>query len=320
MTVRILLSLAQLLIMIIPFHCAQSQSEVWFIDNTDKIANYSTQRLGDPKTIETPQGLAVEFDGIDDALIVDANPLAGMNEFTVEVIFKPANAPLPQNAEQRFIHIQESDNRRILIELRVTNDYHWFLDTFIKNNTSSKALYAEAFPHPIGEWYHAALVYSNGTMSHYVNGVQEMTGDVQYEAMHSGQTAIGVRLNRVSWYNGTIHKLKVTNRALTESEFMSLSTGVDSHEHVPQDWKLCQNNPNPFNAETTISYRIIQPSLVKLNVFNLSGQMVTQLADEYQTADEYHIDFNGLNLASGMYLYRLQVGASSISKKMLLLR
>ncbi len=89
MTVRILLSLAQLLIVMIPFRCAQSQSEVWLINNTDKIANYSTQKLGDPKTIETAQGMAVEFDGIDDALIVDANPLVGMDEFTIEVIFKP---------------------------------------------------------------------------------------------------------------------------------------------------------------------------------------------------------------------------------------
>ncbi|MEJ2546076.1 MAG: hypothetical protein P8Y99_18590 [Calditrichaceae bacterium] len=98
----------------------ETNSVLWIIDNTTSIAGNSITKLGDPIVIESEVGSAVEFDGVDDGLIVDSNPLAGADSFTVEVIFNPYEADLSTNEEQRFIHIQESDNRRILIELRLT--------------------------------------------------------------------------------------------------------------------------------------------------------------------------------------------------------
>ena len=59
--------------------------------------------LGNPRVVETPVGKAVEFDGVDDALLVDVHPLAGAETFTWEAIFRPDGG----RAEQRWFHLQE---------------------------------------------------------------------------------------------------------------------------------------------------------------------------------------------------------------------
>ena len=174
---------------------------IWEIDNLTMIGGHSTQTLGEPSVVNSDIGPAVEFDGIDDGLIVDNNPVSGATEFTIEVIFQPYASSDPGNLEQRFIHMQESDDNRLLIELRLTDDNQWFLDTFIKAGASSRVLYAENFPHPIGPWYHAALIYQGGEMRHYVNGKLEMTGNVSYVPVSGGQTSVGVRINKARFMN-----------------------------------------------------------------------------------------------------------------------
>ena len=268
-----------------------SHSETWNIDNTNRIGEQNTTKLGGPVIIETDKGIAVEFDGVDDGLIVDANPLSDAIEFTIEVVFKPYLSSLAPNKEQRFIHMQESDNRRVLIELRLTNDDQWFLDTFIKGDASSKALYAENFPHPIGNWYHAALVYENGEMRHFVNGIEELSGEVRYLPMQTGKTSVGVRLNQRSWYKGAIRKLKVTHRALIPEEFMIMSTGIEMDGYNEIHLELNQNLPNRFNQSTMIRYSLPEKCKVTLVVFNLFGQQVAKPIDEIQPANKYWFTF-----------------------------
>jgi hypothetical protein len=124
--------------------------------------------------------------------------------------------------------MEQSDDHRLLIELRLTDDNQWFLDTFIKAGDSARVLYAEEYPHPIGPWYHAALVVKNGEMRHYVNGVLEMAGSVDYVPVSGGRTSVGVRLNRRSWFKGAIHELRVTPRALEPDGFSLMSADADS--------------------------------------------------------------------------------------------
>ncbi len=197
-----------------------SLSVVWTFDRTDSIGGHPTLKLGDPVVIATPDGEAVYFDGIDDGLIVQANPVGDAAAFTIETVFKP-DSSYPNNREQRFIHIQNpvNENRRILMELRLIPNQQWFLDTFIKSDSSSLALFAKDFPHPLGSWQHAALVYQNGTMRHYLNGREEMSGLVQYLPIEGGATSIGVRMNRLFWFKGALRMLKITRQALPPAEF-----------------------------------------------------------------------------------------------------
>ena len=89
---------------------------------------------------------------------------------------------------------------------------------------------------------------------------------------------------------------------------------------LPQNFNLSQNYPNPFNPTTTINYSFAKSGFVTIKVFNLLGQEVVTLINKEQRAGEYSIEFNAANLASGIYLYRIQIGDFSMSKKMLYLK
>jgi len=89
---------------------------------------------------------------------------------------------------------------------------------------------------------------------------------------------------------------------------------------IPNCFELYQNHPNPFNPETRITYTIAQPGQVKLTVYNVVGQKVATLVDEYKAANTYHVTFDANNLTSGVYFYRLEVGDYTKTMKMMLLR
>lgn len=196
---------------------AASESIIWRLDNLANIAGNRPQILGTPKLVGRAEERAIQFDGKGDALVFDTNPLADLDKFTVEVIFRPDPDGSP---EQRFVHLQEVDDHRVLIETRLTPDGHWFLDTFLKSGGPERTLYAKEFLHETGVWFHAALTYDGSRMRHYVNGVQEMEGGVQFRPMTGGQTSVGCRLNRVFWFKGSVRALGFTGRALAPSEFV----------------------------------------------------------------------------------------------------
>jgi len=190
----------------------------WELNRLDSIGGHKVTQIGSPKVIETPQGKAIEFDGQGDGLFLETNPLAGLKEFTAEISFRPsAGGP----KEQRFFHMQEegSDNR-LLFETRLTEDGRWFLDTFLKSGEASATLFAEKSPHEIGPWHHAAVTVDGQTMRHFVNGKEELSAAVKYQPLKQGRTSLGVRLNRVSWYQGAIRQMRITPRVLRPKEFL----------------------------------------------------------------------------------------------------
>jgi photosystem II stability/assembly factor-like uncharacterized protein len=89
---------------------------------------------------------------------------------------------------------------------------------------------------------------------------------------------------------------------------------------VPVKLTLKQNYPNPFNPSTTISYSIPVSGYTSLHVYDLLGRKVSQLVEEMQNPGEYSIILDASLLSSGMYLYSLRNGNSTITKRMLLVR
>ncbi|OGC78070.1 MAG: hypothetical protein A2Z27_03890 [candidate division Zixibacteria bacterium RBG_16_50_21] len=88
---------------------------------------------------------------------------------------------------------------------------------------------------------------------------------------------------------------------------------------------LEQNSPNPFNAQTTIFYSLPGDAQVKLVIYNVRGQRVRTLVDEYQAAGEKQVIWDGTNLnsdkvASGIYFYRLEVNGTGEVKRMVFLK
>lgn len=195
---------------------APGKSVTWQIDNLKKIGGNAVTVIGDPRVIVAPGGKAAMFDGVDDGLVVNANPIAGARAFTVEAVFRPeANG----GREQRWLHIQQANSEnRILLETRLIGD-RWFLDTYIRSGENNRALYAEDFKHSLGAWYHVALVFDGNVMRHYVDGKEEMSGPLTISPLGDGQTSIGVRMNRVHWFKGAIrrHALRRRRSRLTSS-------------------------------------------------------------------------------------------------------
>ncbi len=84
---------------------------------------------------------------------------------------------------------------------------------------------------------------------------------------------------------------------------------------VPRGFLLDQNYPNPFNPSTKIRYHVSTSGVVKLKVFNTIGQEVATLVNEQKPPGIYTAEWNARNIASGMYLYRLEVGDKIVSAK-----
>lgn len=196
----------------------------WDINNTENIDGNKVEAIGNPVLKKSgTYNASLWFDGIDDGLLIKNNPVDSYDSFTIEVIFKP-DSTYPKNIEQRFVHIQDPDygNRRILIELRMTENNMWYLDTFIKAETEQLTLADSKALHPAGVWSHAALIYDKGTMKHFVNGKEEISGKINYLEIKNAFTSIGTRMDKRSWYKGYIAVVKITNRALSPEEFEQL--------------------------------------------------------------------------------------------------
>jgi hypothetical protein len=101
-------------------------------------------------------------------------------------------------------------------------------------------------------------------------------------------------------------------------EVPTLPASVEQLDATPGDFALAQNYPNPFNPGTEITFTLPSAAQVSLRVFNLLGQEVATLVNEYRSAGTHRATFDAENLPSGMYIYRLESGAQSVSRKMML--
>ena len=97
-------------------------------------------------------------------------------------------------------------------------------------------------------------------------------------------------------------------------------TDVAERLGLPTRFELGQNYPNPFNPTTKIDYAVGQTGPVSLKVYDLLGQEVATLFNGEQRIGSYTAEFDGTNLASGVYIYRLQSGTYSLSKKLVLMK
>lgn len=96
--------------------------------------------------------------------------------------------------------------------------------------------------------------------------------------------------------------------------------GVEETPSVPSSFRLEQNYPNPFNPSTVIRYSVPKTGLVNISVFNLLSQEVKILVNEVKSAGAHEVSFNASNLSSGIYLYRLQSGKFTETKRMVLVK
>ena len=120
--------------------------------------------------------------------------------------------------------------------------------------------------------------------------------------------------SHTAYYNdggGDEYALKYAKRAPT--------TGVEEIS-IPMVFHLAQNYPNPFQSSTSIKYSLPKSSNVKIQIYNIKGQLVETLIDRPLPAGIHTVDWDGKDMSSGIYFCKLYADNGSITKKMLLVR
>jgi hypothetical protein len=97
--------------------------------------------------------------------------------------------------------------------------------------------------------------------------------------------------------------------------YILVTTGIGTDNNsLVNGYSLLQNYPNPFNPSTRISYNIPFESNVTLDVFNITGERISQLVNKEQPAGNYSVDFGSSKLSSGVYFYRISAANKTTGK------
>lgn len=139
---------------------------------------------------------------------------------------------------------------------------------------------------------------------------------VSFGASSDSVQALGIALN--------LNTLARGGQIFNYRERLGFVTGMKEPASPPLEYALSQNYPNPFfNPETRIRYQLAQPDRIALKIFDMLGQEVRTLIDEFRPAGSYEVSWDGKNNAgqrvpSGMYLYRVEAQGLAQTKKMIL--
>jgi len=183
-----------------------------------------------------------------------------------------------------------------------------------------------------------------GTFIFNWNGFESLNEGIELYLLDK-KTGIKTSIVQASEYEFNISKsrLKSTNQRVSnsdeeKSEKQSLEednnesrfgleiinsnvTSVESENSIPESFVLSQNYPNPFNPSSTIQFGLPEASSVRLEVFNLLGQKVnTLVTGDIMQAGWHSVQFDAGNLASGVYIYRIEAGNFVQTKRMLLIK
>jgi len=179
------------------------------------------ERIGAPGIVKLPSGNdCTYFNGNYQALVFPLNPIEGLGAFTIEVLFRP---DADGAEEQRFFHAEDEQERRVLLETRLDpNSGRWSLDTHLWADPSTRqTLLDRSKTHSPDAWHWVALTYDGQTMRHYVNGVFELEGDIRFPPPSKGRVSLGMRLNKISPFKGSIREVRISPRALPPAELQS---------------------------------------------------------------------------------------------------
>lgn len=163
----------------------------------------------------------------------------------------------------------------------------------------------------------------NGEVSAYTNSSSD--GSYSFETLPAGEyTLIVDNPEYENTADNEFVSVDYGNNSVKNKDILvspASTTGVIKNTNsVPTSYSLLQNYPNPFNPSTAIRFTIPERTQVKLEVYNLIGQKIKELINGELEAGQYDVTFDGSNISSGIYLYRIQAGNFSSVKKMLLMK
>ncbi len=272
------------------------------------------------------KGNGLIFDGMDDYASVPTSPSLDINGAAVSISLWAWLERMPNELPGSYGPLYDSDtDNYVLYEDKGTNELRFKV-------TTDKSAERPGIPAAwlrTGQWLHIVGVYDGATAVVYLNGQARDSHNLTGTVRPKQRATIGASAG--SYFKGAIDDIHIFNRALTEEEIQFLYTGRKSPTVVthslsaPDQFRLEQNFPNPFNPTTTIPYQVSERGWVRLSVYDLLGREVVVLIDENQDAGSYAVAWNGRNqqgsaVSSGVYFYKLLSDRNATTRKMILAR
>jgi hypothetical protein len=130
-----------------------------------------------------------------------------------------------------------------------------------------------------------------------------------------GDPVIGISNGQIhiAWFNGSPGEIFYRSGNIT-------TTSVDVENHVPASTRLFQNYPNPFNAQTTFRFTLHRRAHVQLTIYSVLGQEIALVVDEIKDPGMHSVHYDGSQLTSGVYFYRLQTSEFFAVKKLVVIQ
>ncbi len=175
-------------------------------------------------------------------------------------------------------------------------------------------------PYPTGSVIYGYNIYRsvNGGAFSYIGNVSSTT--YEYKDFDYGYDPQGIQLQ---YYIKA--RLNSSATSLSSASNTVTTTGLIIGKEITQMtedfiFSLSNNYPNPFNPSTLISYELPKDCRVTIKVYDILGNEVRTLVNEQKSSGKYSIEFNANDLVSGTYIYRIQAGEYTASRKMILLK
>jgi photosystem II stability/assembly factor-like uncharacterized protein len=151
--------------------------------------------------------------------------------------------------------------------------------------------------------------------------------NILFKTTNGGTIWIQENVSNFGWFSIYCYNDLVVWGVSSPNYIMHTTTGgqpfsqiSNNNEQITNDFKLFQNYPNPFNPVTNIKYQIQKTGQVTLKIYDITGREIKTLVNEIKNPGSYIVTFNGTELASGVYFYRIQAGDFVQVKKMLLIK
>ncbi|MCF6268377.1 MAG: T9SS type A sorting domain-containing protein [Melioribacteraceae bacterium] len=179
-----------------------------------------------------------------------------------------------------------------------------------------------------GSWKSISQILLNGTEDQFISMPSDsaiISNSIMFDAMidgtnyqwtKNGNDISGENSNVLTFSNG-LQPDNATYQCIVDGNnsrsiiIQSLTDVEEGSEVIPKEYSLSQNYPNPFNPSTVIEFAIPESGNVNLKIFNSIGEEVAKLVNQEMTAGFHSVNFNAINLSSGIYFYRIRVGTSA---------
>ncbi len=174
-----------------------------------------------------------------------------------------------------------------------------------------------------GYAYYGTGRYHDFTTIKYDNasGTQDWLMSYDYNGLYDYTYALYVDRSGSVYAAGSVMFTANNTNAAVVKYSQPMITNINNNNNLTaKEFSLEQNFPNPFNPSTTIKFNIPKEGNVKISVYDISGKLVSTLVNEFKNAGSYELKFDGSNLSSGVYFYKMETNGYSDIKRMMLVK